>query len=239
MTSQGCFHSTAELLFFQLVRPSWNHTYRGLSGRKSENFTVILRVQMYRSHSLYPYGCCVTQDCASLLVSTWKTSACKHRGLMEAGFRAILVDTSAVDKQWDGLKLPTPVKTGGTLCCTAGGAVSQHLEASNPVQLPAARPCLITARTALICCLASFISSHFYFVKKKKYPTMHWAVEISIFIFILFLYSITVISLHLPLSLTACTSKLSIMVCDNVCVPRCFFPFTECDMRAKFPVRKG
>lgn len=139
---------------------------------------------------------------------------------MEAGFRAILVDTSGVDKQWDGLKLPTLVKIGGTLCCTAGGAVSQHLKASNPAQLPAARPCLITARTALICCSTSFISSHLYFMKKKKYPTMLWAVEISIFI--LFLYSITVISLHLPLSLTKCTSKLSIMICGNVCVPQCF-----------------
>lgn len=143
-------------------------------------------------------------------------------GSDEEGFRAILVDTSGLGKQWDVLKLLTPVKTGGTLCCTAGGAVSQHLKASNPAQLPAARPCLITARTALICCSTSFISSHFYFMKKRKYPTMHWAVEISIFIFISFLCSITLISLRLPLSLTACTSKLSIMICGNVCVPRCF-----------------
>lgn len=139
--------------------------------------------------------------------------------LMEAGFRSSLVDTSGVDKQWDGSKLPTPVKTGGTLCCTAGGAVSRHLEAPNRAQPPGARPCLKTARIALICCFTSFISSHFYFMKKKKYLTVHWAIEISIFIFILFLYSIPVTSLCLPLSLTACTSKLNVMICGNVCVP--------------------
>lgn len=124
------------------------------------------------SHSLClsPYGCYVTQDCTSLLVSAWKTSTCKRWDLMETGFRAILVDTSGVDKQWDGSKLPTPVKAGGTLCCTAGGAISQRLQAPNPAQLPAARPCLMTARTALICCFTSFISSHFHFTKEKYIP---------------------------------------------------------------------
>lgn len=69
-----------------------------------------------------------------------------------------------------------------------------------------------------------FYFKYFYFIKKKKYPRMCWAIKISIFILILFLFlcSITVISLHLPLSLTAHTSKLSIMICGNVCIPWCF-----------------
>lgn len=77
---------------------------------------------------------------------------------MKAGFRAILVDTSGADKQWDSLKLsklPTAGKTGGTLCCTAGGAVS--LEPPNHAQLPDARPCLSQNSTDLL--------FHFFYFK--------------------------------------------------------------------------
>lgn len=159
--------------------------------------------------------------------------------LMEAGFRSSLVDTSGVDKQWDGSKLPTPVKTGGTLCCTAGGAVSRHLEAPNRAQPPGARPCLETARIALICCFTSFISSHFYFMKKKEIS--HSALgDRNKHLHFHFIFVFYPCYFTLPSSQPHCMYQQ--VQCHDLWQRMCplrFFPFAEGGMRAKFHVRKG